>query len=177
MNDRIQVEKSPWPKDSIDTACIDNPDDWGYLLLFTEGPPEFIQTEKPSREEIQSRWGSYLTKRRSLDHPVSVATFNDTPLAPLIRDELGFGFHPLIPDVDDEFIDLSSIPEFAGCTFHTVNFEQDAPDHLQDIYYEKGNPDVSSWMPTPPSPSSILIGVVDTEDGPKAYFVTRDRSE
>jgi hypothetical protein len=176
MIDRIQIEKSPWPKDSIDKASIDNPDDWGFLLFFTEGPPEFIQSEKPSREEIQSRWGNYLAKRMTLDLPAKVASSIDTPLSPFIRDELGFGFHPLIPDVDDEFIDLSSIPEFSGCTFHTVDFEQDAPEHLQEFYYGKGNPDVSSWMPTPPTPSSILIGVVDTDDGPKAYFVTYEKN-
>lgn len=91
-----------------------------------------------------------------------------------VRDEDGYAIHELIPESDDEFIDMSKIDEFSGYTFSRVYFEDDASEDMQEKYYGDGDPDISGWEITRPHENAILIAVSDTEDGPIAYFAQKD---
>ena len=91
-----------------------------------------------------------------------------------VRDECGYACHNVIPESDDEFIDLSKIDGLSGYKFEKVYFSDDASEALQDNYFGNGDPDVSGWQITRPSQYAILIAVSDTEDGPVAYFAFPD---
>ena len=93
-------------------------------------------------------------------------------IEPLARDSDGYGVHSLIPDSDEEYIDLSKLSAFRGRKISRVSFEDDAPESLVTRFYEKDDADISEWIPTPPEPNAILIAVSDTDDGPYAWFVS-----
>lgn len=90
-----------------------------------------------------------------------------------VRDEHGYGIHELIPESDDEFIDLSKIESFFGYEFSRVYFEDDASEEMQEKYYGDGDPDISGWEITRPNENAILLGVSDSGDGPIAYFAQK----
>lgn len=95
-------------------------------------------------------------------------------IQPLVRDSDGYGVHSLIPDCDDEYIDLSKISAFQGRKISRVAFEDDAPEKLVTRFFENDDADISEWIPTPPEPNAILIAVSDTDDGPYAWFVSSE---
>lgn len=95
-----------------------------------------------------------------------------TIIEPLVRDAEGYGVHKLIPETEQEYIDLSKISAFAGRKISWVAFEDDAPEALIARFFENENADISDWIPTPPEATAILIAVCDTEDGPYAWFVS-----
>lgn len=95
-------------------------------------------------------------------------------IEPLVRDSEGYGVHSLIPDSDDEYIDLSKINAFRGRKISRVAFEDDAPETLVTRFFENDDADISEWIPTQPEPNAILIAVSDTDDGPYAWFVSNE---
>lgn len=93
----------------------------------------------------------------------------------LVRDSEGYGVHSLIPDSDDEYIDLSKISAFRGRKISRVAFEDDAPETLITRFFENDDADISEWIPTQPEPNAILIAVSDTDNGPCAWFVSNEK--
>ncbi|WP_339064790.1 hypothetical protein [Teredinibacter turnerae] len=92
-------------------------------------------------------------------------------IEPVKRDEFGYGIHPAI-SMDNEHININSIPYFSGMRITATSFELDAPESLTEDYFDNDNYDISDWQPTPPANNAILIAVLDTEDGPYAWFAT-----
>jgi len=90
----------------------------------------------------------------------------------LKRDELGYGIHYLIPESQEEYIDLSKIHAFHGRQFSKVEFEYDASEELLDRYYGKDEQNIADWHPTPPGKNWTLISVTESDDGPVAIFVS-----
>jgi hypothetical protein len=96
------------------------------------------------------------------------------------RDECGMTFHPDLederwehPDLGEEYLSSEAILA-AGFESRQVAFEYDAPEELQERYYESGEPDICDWEPTSPEGEGwVLVGIWDTEDGPYAMFVRR----
>lgn len=97
-------------------------------------------------------------------------------IEPLVRDEDGYGVHTLIPDTEEEYIDLSKISAFRGRNISRIAFEDDAPEMLVTRFFENDDADISEWTPTPPEPNAILIAVSDTDDGPYAWFVSNEET-
>lgn len=54
-------EKTAWPKDPIEKYKKIEDGEWGYVVIYSDASHEFIDTERPTNEEIMARWG-YLFK-------------------------------------------------------------------------------------------------------------------
>lgn len=108
----------------------------------------------------------------------------DTPIRKLFdprvlpaRDEDGMCCHPdLLGDrgnlVDNE--ELFDARKFEAAGFETtfVEFEYDAPEELQNAWYENGEANCSAWQPSKPAGDGwTLLGIWDAEDGPLAFYV------
>jgi hypothetical protein len=83
------------------------------------------------------------------------------------RDEYGFWSH----SVFDEFGDEEIIPEdwftSRGVKVASVKFEYDAPEELQNDWFEDGEPDCSAWNPSRPEGDGwFVLSIHDTDDGP-----------
>lgn len=90
------------------------------------------------------------------------------------RDESGFWTHSMFPDFGEhitreEWEKWCADNQIHGCF---VYFEHDAPEELQDEWYEGEEYNCNAWHPTKPSDSSFLLSLHDTEDGPIAIFAT-----
>ncbi|AHX01129.1 hypothetical protein M316_0064 [Nitrincola phage 1M3-16] len=90
----------------------------------------------------------------------------------VIRDELGHWGHSSLENFgDDEFIPFSWFHD-QGLEIRIISFEYDAPESLQDHYWDTGDPNVSDWKPTKPEGSGWFIySITDTEDGPICAWV------
>jgi hypothetical protein len=100
---------------------------------------------------------------------------------PIIRDQDGFWLHSVLRAAEEQCID--DLPESEGMEFHYVDFENDAPQELKEIWEQAtrflfdGDDEIlfadaiAPWEPTPPEGEGwFLIGIYDTEDGPYACF-------
>lgn len=90
---------------------------------------------------------------------------------PVQRDDLGHWTHPAWPATEDESLPKGWFAE-QRLELAITEFEMDAPQALQDAYYEQGNPDCSSWNPTAPIGNGwFVFSIHDTEDGPVCVWV------
>lgn len=69
---------------------------------------------------------------------------------PVVRDAMGFWTHPAWPPTDDELIPYSWFTE-RGLQVRERDFENDAPEALQDAWFANGTADCTAWEPTPPA--------------------------
>lgn len=90
------------------------------------------------------------------------------------RDEYGFWTHSQFPDFDGrEIITKEEWDQWCAennITTNVVHFEYDAPEELQDEWYEDGLCDCNKWEPTKPVDNAFLLSLHDTDDGPIAIF-------
>lgn len=91
---------------------------------------------------------------------------------PVSRNDCGHWTHPSWPDDGDE----CAIPRhwFAehGLEVFIVELEYDAPQEVQDAYFDEGNPDCSKWEPSKPIGDGwFIFSIHDTEDGPVCVWV------
>lgn len=68
--------------------------------------------------------------------------------------------------------DRHQLSEAAGFEITFVEFEHDAPEKLQDAWYENGEANCSAWHPSKPDGDGwTLVGIWYAEDGPLAFYV------
>lgn len=92
--------------------------------------------------------------------------------APLVRDEIGCGFHPALPDFDEN-VNARALFATLGIELKGVmaedEMDSDAYDAMTDS--DKGV-DYNVWNPVRPSGDGWnLVAVFDTEDGPACWWV------
>lgn len=89
----------------------------------------------------------------------------------VVRDKYGFWTHSQFPDFGEYITDEAWSKWCAENQIKGVfvEFESDAPEELQDEWFDGGN-DCSKWQPTKPAEYSFLLSVHATEDGPVAIF-------
>lgn len=94
------------------------------------------------------------------------------------RDKYGFWLHPVLHKLEDEQ-PIDALPEAADMEFCYVEFFEDAPEKLRQMYEDASFVDcsasweeaVKAWSPTPPKGDGwFLAAIYDTEDGPYACF-------
>ena len=54
------IEKTPWPAQGIEMGTSPEDYRWGYLYLYRDGRAEFLEEERPTLQEIETRWGHYF---------------------------------------------------------------------------------------------------------------------
>ena len=60
------IEKTPWPAQGVETGTSPEEYRWGYLYLYLylclyrDSRAEFLEDERPTLREIETRWGHYL---------------------------------------------------------------------------------------------------------------------
>jgi len=86
-------------------------------------------------------------------------------------DEMGFFYHPDLPDTDDESVGPPL--EAIGFEYACVCMEDDAPEDVADAWFHgEDHTAPLRWTPTPPKGDGWLLAAkYDTEDGPYALFV------
>ena len=90
---------------------------------------------------------------------------------PVERDELGFWTHPAWPASDDEYIPKQWFVD-NGLELFVVEFEADAPQELQDDWFDDGLADCLKWEPSmPPGEGWFIFSIHDTEYGPICAWV------
>ncbi|MCG9678716.1 3'-5' exonuclease [Vibrio sp. Isolate24] len=90
---------------------------------------------------------------------------------PVERDEMGFWTHPELPDFG-EIVSKDELRAFEienHITMKVISMESDAEQQMIDEWFEDGETCIK-WEPTPPSRSSFLLSIHDTEDGPFAWW-------
>ena len=96
--------------------------------------------------------------------------------AKIERDEDGFWTHPDFPAWDED-ITSETIADWKDeneVNFDCVMFDGDAPEYLEDRYYDRGDlTAVAEWDPVCKRGVSFLLSIHDTEDGPVALFAIR----
>lgn len=94
---------------------------------------------------------------------------------PVERDKDGYWTHPNYPDHWDEGTTSSEITGwFAEQALESkvVEFEFDAPDELQEMWMETGEPSCNLWNPTYPDGRGwFIFSIHDTERGPVCVWV------
>ncbi len=87
------------------------------------------------------------------------------------RDEMGFWTHPNLPDFG-EVVSKATLEAFEAnndITVKVVAMENDADQLIIDAWFEDGESCIK-WEPTPPSRSSFILSIHDTEDGPYVWW-------
>ncbi|WP_238116699.1 3'-5' exonuclease [Vibrio cincinnatiensis] len=90
---------------------------------------------------------------------------------PVERDGMGFWTHPELPN----FGEVVSLPELYafevknGITMKIVPMESDASEKVISRWFDDGD-SCLDWEPTPPSKSSFILSIHDTEDGPHVWW-------
>lgn len=89
--------------------------------------------------------------------------------AEIDRDELGYWWHPALPEDVEEDFDLEAYVQEQGMETLLIRLDSDDTNPVW-ITYDEGVPDVSAWEPTPPEGEGwFLLAIFDTEIGPSAY--------
>jgi predicted RNase H-like HicB family nuclease len=86
-------------------------------------------------------------------------------------DEMGFFYHPDLPDTGE---DESILPYIQRMGFEAsfLFMEHDAPQELNDAWYDGEQSAPTKWVPSVPEGEGWLLAAkYDTEDGPCAMFV------
>lgn len=60
--EKVEKNRTPWPKHPISGYTSADAGEWGYLVYFTDGSYEFIE-EKPPIDAIEKRWGYQLKSK------------------------------------------------------------------------------------------------------------------
>lgn len=90
---------------------------------------------------------------------------------PVERDEMGFWTHPNLPDFG-EVVSKEALEAFETENHFTVviqAMENDADQQVIDAWFDAGESCID-WEPTPPSRSSFILSIHDTEDGPYVWW-------
>lgn len=89
----------------------------------------------------------------------------------VVRDKYGFWTHSQFPDFGEHITE-----EVWGqwCADNQikgkfVDFESDAPEELQEEWFDSGC-DCSAWEPTKPAENAFLLSIHATEEGVTAIF-------
>lgn len=94
---------------------------------------------------------------------------------PVSRDKDGYWTHPNYPNHWDEGTTSTEITGWfleQGLESQVAEFEFDAPDELQDMWMETGEPSCSLWNPTYPDGRGwFMFSIHDTERGPVCVWV------
>lgn len=94
---------------------------------------------------------------------------------PVERDKDGYWTHPNYPEHWDEGTTSSEITGWfteQGLESQVAEFEFDAPDELQDMWMETGEPSCNLWNPTYPDGRGwFMFSIHDTERGPVCVWV------
>lgn len=95
--------------------------------------------------------------------------------APVARDEYGFWSHPDLPGFEEDEGDkyrlwLAQHQIMAK----RVDMEDDASDELNDRVMDGDIAATADWTPTSPGLDWFLLAILDTEDGPVAWFARRE---
>lgn len=91
------------------------------------------------------------------------------------RNKHGYWSHPEYPNWDETVSAKEMHQWFSGygLMFSVTYFESDASEAQQTRFFEKGDPDVSDWNPTPPNGHAFLLSIHETEEGPVAVWAVR----
>lgn len=90
---------------------------------------------------------------------------------PVERDEMGFWTHPNLPNFG-EVVSKETLEAFENENNITVviySMEGSADQEIIDQWFEEGE-SCLKWEPTPPSRSSFILSIHDTEDGPYVWW-------
>lgn len=90
---------------------------------------------------------------------------------PVERDEMGFWTHPNLPDFG-EVVSKDALEAFETENHFTVviqAMENEADQQVIDAWFDAGESCID-WEPTPPSRSSFILSIHDTEDGPYVWW-------
>lgn len=90
---------------------------------------------------------------------------------PVERDEMGFWSHPNLPNFG-EVVSKDALEAFENENNITVviySMEGNADQEIIDQWFEAGESCIK-WEPTPPSRSSFILSIHDTEDGPYVWW-------
>lgn len=94
------------------------------------------------------------------------------------RDEMGFWTHPNLPDFG-EVVSKATLEAFEAnndITVKVVAMENDADQLIIDAWFDEGESCIK-WEPTPPSRSSFILSIHDTEDGPYVWWAVPNSKE
>lgn len=97
----------------------------------------------------------------------------------VVRDSVGDWWHPDLPDwPGDEFIPQDAWEEWLHdqqLEATLIDFESDAPQELQDRYFENGQPEaLAEWQPSMPEGHGwFMLFCIGTEDGAVCYWARR----
>jgi len=110
----------------------------------------------------------------ALQHHAANTQAPSPPIQPktVVRDELGHWTHPAWPrDGEEDAIPKSWFAE-KGLELFIVEMEADAPEEITDQYFERGDPNCSSWQPScPPGNGWFIFSIHETDDGPVCVWV------
>lgn len=87
------------------------------------------------------------------------------------RDELGYWWHPALPEDVDEDFDIDKFVTEQGMETALIELDLDDPLQVSKIAFLEGIADVSNWEPNVPTGEDwFLIAIFDSEAGPYAYY-------